>query len=158
MEKNTKIVPFFYKEPKRTQRSFRSFIKNGKERKNVAFFWKERIPNPGFSYIVCMYEVDQIVEIFACLSWLKGFCDNWNVKELLADLFWCSLSRVESRKQVNNWTNLLFINKILHFYYPPPPPPARLIKGTVLKDVCHVKCIFGNKPNWGFDILNWRNA
>ena len=29
-----KNVPFFYKERKRTQRSFRSFIKNGKERKD----------------------------------------------------------------------------------------------------------------------------
>ena len=28
------------------QKTFRSFIKNGKERKNVAFFWKERVPNP----------------------------------------------------------------------------------------------------------------
>ena len=33
-EKNAKIVPFFYKEQKRTQRSFHSFIKNGKERKD----------------------------------------------------------------------------------------------------------------------------
>ena len=45
------------------QRSFRSFIKNGKERKessvllwrteqnakSVPFFWKERIPNPGIT-------------------------------------------------------------------------------------------------------------
>ena len=29
------------------QRRPRSFIKNGKERKNIAFFWKERMPNPG---------------------------------------------------------------------------------------------------------------
>ena len=29
------------------QRTPRSFIKNGKERKNVAFFWKERMPNPA---------------------------------------------------------------------------------------------------------------
>ena len=29
MEKNAKIVPFFYKEQKRTQRSERSFEKNG---------------------------------------------------------------------------------------------------------------------------------
>ena len=29
MEKNAKIVPFFYKERKRTQRSERSFEKNG---------------------------------------------------------------------------------------------------------------------------------
>ena len=29
MEKNAKIVPFFYKERIRTQRSFRSFEKNG---------------------------------------------------------------------------------------------------------------------------------
>ena len=28
------------------QKMFRSFIKNGKERKNIAFFWKERVPNP----------------------------------------------------------------------------------------------------------------
>ena len=29
------------------QRFFRSFIKNGKERKIVPFFWKERMPNPA---------------------------------------------------------------------------------------------------------------
>ena len=29
------------------QKMFRSFIKNGKERKNVAFLWKERVPNPA---------------------------------------------------------------------------------------------------------------
>ena len=28
------------------QRMPHSFIKNGKECKNVAFFWKERMPNP----------------------------------------------------------------------------------------------------------------
>ena len=31
------------------QRSFRSFIKNGNERKNVPFFLKERVPNPAFT-------------------------------------------------------------------------------------------------------------
>ena len=30
------------------QRMFRSFEKNTKERENVAFFWKERMPNPGY--------------------------------------------------------------------------------------------------------------
>ena len=39
---------FFYKERKRTQRTPRSFIKNAKERKNVAFFWKERMPFPAY--------------------------------------------------------------------------------------------------------------
>ena len=29
------------------QKTFRSFIKKGKECKNVAFFWKERMPNPS---------------------------------------------------------------------------------------------------------------
>ena len=29
------------------QKMFRSFIKNGKERKNIAFFWKEGVPNPA---------------------------------------------------------------------------------------------------------------
>ena len=29
------------------QRTPRSFIKNAKERKNVAFFWKEHLPNPA---------------------------------------------------------------------------------------------------------------
>ena len=33
MEKNAKNVPFFYKERKRKQKTFRSFIKNGKGRK-----------------------------------------------------------------------------------------------------------------------------
>ena len=40
----------FYKERKRTQknaRTLRSFEKKAKERKNVAFFWKERLPNPA---------------------------------------------------------------------------------------------------------------
>ena len=30
------------------QKTFRSFIKNGKERKNIEFFWKEWVPNPAF--------------------------------------------------------------------------------------------------------------
>ena len=72
---------FFYKEQKRAQRTFRSFLKNGKERKersvllkrmekkakNAAFFYKERkerriffiknrkerMPNPAFPITVC---------------------------------------------------------------------------------------------------------
>ena len=67
-----KNVPFFLKEQKRTQRSFCSFKKNGKEckdgsvllkrteknkelsvlfkrtKKNGTFFWKEQMPNPGY--------------------------------------------------------------------------------------------------------------
>ena len=38
-QKNVKNVPFFCKERERTQRSSRSFIKNGKERENVPFFF-----------------------------------------------------------------------------------------------------------------------
>ena len=37
-EKNAKNAAFFYKERKRMKRMLRSFIKNGKESKNVAFF------------------------------------------------------------------------------------------------------------------------
>ena len=37
----------FYKECKRTQRMPSSFIKNVKEHKNIAFFWKELMPKPG---------------------------------------------------------------------------------------------------------------
>ena len=37
-EKNAKNATFFYKEQKRTQRTQHSFIKNGKERKDLAFF------------------------------------------------------------------------------------------------------------------------
>ena len=42
-----KNAAFFYKEHKRTQRTKHSFIKNVKELKNVAFFWKELMPNPA---------------------------------------------------------------------------------------------------------------
>ena len=42
---------FFYKEQVRTHRLFHFFIRNGKECKNVAFFWKERMPNPAFFYV-----------------------------------------------------------------------------------------------------------
>ena len=45
-----KNAVFFYKEWKRMQRTFRSFIKNGNESKNVAFFWKERMPNPAYCF------------------------------------------------------------------------------------------------------------
>ena len=38
---------FFYKERKRTQRTKHSSIKSAKKRKKIAFFWKERMPNPG---------------------------------------------------------------------------------------------------------------
>ena len=42
-KKKAKNAAFFYKERNRTQRKFRSFIKNGKEhKKNVPFFYKER--------------------------------------------------------------------------------------------------------------------
>ena len=51
-KKNAKNAAFIYKERKRTQRTPRSFIKKGKERKNVAFFWKERMPNPAVSSAV----------------------------------------------------------------------------------------------------------
>ena len=33
---------FFYKEQKRTKKSYQSFIKNGKDAKIVLFFYKER--------------------------------------------------------------------------------------------------------------------
>ena len=46
MQKNAKNATFFYKERKRMQRMPNSFIKNAKECKNVAFFWKEHMPNP----------------------------------------------------------------------------------------------------------------
>ena len=36
---------FFCKECKRNPRTLRSYAK---ERKNVAFFWKERMPNPDY--------------------------------------------------------------------------------------------------------------
>ena len=38
------------------QRSPGSFIKNLKERKNVVFFWKERMPNPAPSYSNSSYQ------------------------------------------------------------------------------------------------------
>ena len=41
---NAKNAAFFYKEHKRTKHSF---IKKAKERKKVAFFLKERLPNPA---------------------------------------------------------------------------------------------------------------
>ena len=47
------------------QRMFRSFEKNAKERENVAFFWKERMPNRVLS-------VWLILRIF----W------NWNHKNI----------------------------------------------------------------------------
>ena len=49
MEKNAKIVPFFYKERKRKQRLFRSFIKNEKERKAHSVLLKrtDAQPNPA---------------------------------------------------------------------------------------------------------------
>ena len=50
MEKNAKIVPFFYKERKRTQRSFRSFIKNGKECKDRSVLLKRTDAQPWFYF------------------------------------------------------------------------------------------------------------
>ena len=46
MEKSAKIVPFFYKERKRTQRSFCSFIKNGKECKDSSVLLLRKEKNP----------------------------------------------------------------------------------------------------------------
>ena len=34
------------------QSMFHSFEKNAKERENIAFFWKERMPNPAINYWV----------------------------------------------------------------------------------------------------------
>ena len=51
MEKNAKIVPFFYRERKRTQRSFRSFIKNGKERKDRSVLLKRTDAQPCLMHI-----------------------------------------------------------------------------------------------------------
>ena len=45
-EKNAKIVPFFYKERKRMQRSFCSFIKNGKERIDCSVLLKRTDAQP----------------------------------------------------------------------------------------------------------------
>ena len=42
------------------QKKFRSFIKNGKERKNVAFIWKERVANPDFSLHLCLPNTTEI--------------------------------------------------------------------------------------------------
>ena len=53
--KNAKNVSFFYKEWERTQRTLHSFLKNGKERKNVAFFWKERVPNPAYGKVLGVF-------------------------------------------------------------------------------------------------------
>ena len=46
MEKNTKIRTFFYKERKRSQRLFRSFIKNRKEHKDRNFLLKRTDAQP----------------------------------------------------------------------------------------------------------------
>ena len=48
MEKNAKIVPFFYKERKRMQRLFCSFIKNGKERKDRSVILKRTDAQPCY--------------------------------------------------------------------------------------------------------------
>ena len=53
-EKNLKNVPFFYKERERTQRSFCTFLKNGKERENVLFFCK-RTQNVPFFFQYIQY-------------------------------------------------------------------------------------------------------
>ena len=50
MENNAKIVPFFCKEWKRTQRLFHSFIKNGKERKDCSVLMKRTDEQP------CIYD------------------------------------------------------------------------------------------------------
>ena len=50
----------FYKERKRTQknaRTFRSFEKNAKEGENIAFFWKERMPNPISLFVLILYSL-----------------------------------------------------------------------------------------------------
>ena len=52
MEKNAKIAPFFYKERKRMQRSFRSFIKNRKERKDLSILLKRTDAQPWVCLII----------------------------------------------------------------------------------------------------------
>ena len=54
------------------QRTLRSFIKNAKERKNVAFL-KECLPNPGSGYLLLRFQQEKLGS--ACLNlWLDSMC------------------------------------------------------------------------------------
>ena len=64
MEKNAKNVPFFYKERKRTQKTFRSFIKNAKERKERRVLLKT-------STIVAVARFDKVI-LSICNSLISG--------------------------------------------------------------------------------------
>ena len=46
------------------QKTFRSFIKNGKERTNVVFFWKERVPNPATDFVAFYFSKSVTVQTF----------------------------------------------------------------------------------------------
>ena len=60
MEKNAKIGTFFYKERKRTQRSERSFIKNGKECKDRNVLLKRTDAQP---WLLKILQILQILKI-----------------------------------------------------------------------------------------------
>ena len=102
MEKNTKNNAFFYKEWNRMQRTPHSFIKNGKECKNVAFFWKERMPNPVvytlcvlFVYLVgwgvytlCVLFVYLVGWVVYTLCVLFDYLVGWVVYTLCVIILW----------------------------------------------------------------------
>ena len=60
------------------QRMFCSFEKNAKESENVAFFWKERMPNPVKNYnLAALYLTDlaiyvQMLEVYNLVALYFG--------------------------------------------------------------------------------------
>ena len=97
MEKNAKMVPFLYKEQKRTPGSFRSFIKKGKERKDRSVLLKRTDAQPCLLTQNQLYSLESsfapksIVQyslessfgpspivLFGIIFWSKINCIVWN--------------------------------------------------------------------------------
>ena len=73
------------------QRTPRSFIKNVKERKNVAFFWKKRMLNPAKYPLVTSLDKSPIRRvkdgIFQVKDRIRHFCMSTSVRT-------CSLQKM----------------------------------------------------------------
>ena len=81
-QKNARNILFFSKERKRMQGMIRSFQKYAKECKNVAFFWKERMPIAQPCFWHTLYYI--IIQIFeknetklAVLIWLLNLLASY---------------------------------------------------------------------------------
>ena len=105
------------------------FIKNTKERENVAFFWKERIPNPAWQWCrsstlhpgcwaPCFYDYNPSGPLMNKVWICWDFCVCW-VRLWLPSIFHKFFSPIK-RKSFTKFLTLFFLLLVIqglkHFY------------------------------------------